>query len=87
MEMKSLYIFWKWMEFFDINGNLGGDKSLTDLIETIKGSSIRSSVSQDVFFSEYELLVELVNYTQKHMENKDYLSLASENENCIGLSD
>lgn len=73
--------------FFDINGNLGGNKNLTELIENIKGSSIRSSVSQDAFFSEYELLVELANYTQKRIENKDYVPLASENESCIGLSD
>lgn len=73
--------------FFDINGNLSGDKELTKLIETTKGSSIRSSVSPDAFFSEYELLVELAKYTQKRIENEDYVSLASTNRNYIGLSD
>lgn len=73
--------------FFDINGNLRGDKELTKLIEDIKGSSIRSSVLQDAFFSEGELLRQLVNYTQKRIENKDYVSYISSKRDCIGLSD
>lgn len=35
--------------FFDINGNLGGNKEFTKLIDKIKGSPIRSSVSPDAF--------------------------------------
>lgn len=73
--------------FFDINGNLGGDKGLTKLIETIKGSPIRSSVSQDAFISEYELLKELVSYTKKRMENNDYESFIYTKKDCIDLSD
>ena len=73
--------------FFDINRNLGGDNNLTKLIETRKGSLIRSSVSQDAFFIEYELLAGLATYTQKRMENKYYVSLTSVNEICMSLSD
>lgn len=73
--------------FFDIYGNLMGDENLTKLIETVKGSPIRSSISQDAFISESELLSRLANYTQKHMESKNYVSYISAKEDCTDLSD
>lgn len=73
--------------FFDINGNLNGDKELTKFIETVKGSPIRSSVSPDAFFSESELLCELANYTCRRMENKDFVSYTSTNKDCTDLLD
>ena len=73
--------------FFDINGNLGGNEELTKLIENMKGNSIRSSVSQDAFFSENELLCELASYTQKRIENKEYESYISLKKDCTDLSD
>lgn len=73
--------------FFDINGNLNGNKELTKVIETIKGGPIRSSVSQDAFFSENELLCQLADYTKKHIKNKDYVPYISTNIDCTCLSD
>lgn len=73
--------------FFDINGNLGGNEEFTRFIEKTKGSTIRSSVSPDAFFSEYELLVKLAEYTKKRMENKDYVSYISSKMDCTCLSD
>lgn len=73
--------------FFDINGSLGGDEELTKAIEKIKGRPIRSSVSKDAFYSESELLRGLADYTEKHMDNKDYVSYISSSLDCENLTD
>lgn len=73
--------------FFDINGNLGGDKNLTRTIETLKGDKIRSSVPPHAFFSEGYLTNLLVGDTQRKIQNKNYVPYLASQIETEGLSD
>lgn len=73
--------------FYDINGNLYGNKELTKLIERKKGKPIRLSTPTDAFFSEGELFQRIANFTKEKIKNKDYIPYLSSQIDCKNLSE
>ena len=88
---KSPWYFYTYFEngfnFFDIYGNLGGNEKLTKLVEKMKGTKIRSSISKDAFFSESDLINLLANYTKEKINNNELVNYLSSNINVTDLSD